>query len=88
MEYTLISISLFIVIYFSIKVDKLDGRIKGMQYTLDQLAKRSGISENPINDDLRKLIKDGKDINIARETLGLSLVEGKEYIDKLKFDNG
>ncbi|GAB3068597.1 hypothetical protein [Virgibacillus ainsalahensis] len=90
MEYTLIGIAFLIVIYLSSKLDKLEGRIKGMQYTLDQLAKQSGISENPINDDLRKLIKDGKDVKAvkkARETLGLSLVEGKEYIDKLKFDN-
>ena len=37
-----------------------------------------------------KLIKDGKDVKAikkARETLGLSLLEGKEYIDKLKSEN-
>lgn len=48
------------------------------------------LTENPINDELRKLIKDGKDIKAvkkARETLGLSLLEGKEYIDKLKIDD-
>ncbi len=97
MEYTLIGISFLIVIYLSTKldkcsakVDKLEGRIKGMQYTLDQLAKQSGIPENPINNDLRKLIKVGKDVKAvkkARETLGLSLLEGKEYIDKLKSDS-
>lgn len=92
MEYTLLSISLlivFIVISLLSKVDKLEGRLKSMQYTLAQLANTSGV-ENPINEDLRKLIKDGKDIKAikkARETLGLSLVEGKEYIDQLKFEN-
>ena len=77
MEYTLLSISLlivFIVISLLSKVDKLEGRLKSMQYTLAQLANTSGV-ENPINEDLRKLIKDGKDIKAikkARETLGLS----------------
>lgn len=93
MEYTLLSISLLIVcIVISLlsKVDKLEGRLKSMQYTLAQLANTSGVAENPINEDLRKLIKDGKDIKAikeAREALGLSLVEGKEYVDQLKFEN-
>ncbi len=71
-------------------MDSLEGRIKGMQYTLAQLVKQSGMSENPINDDLRMLIRDDKDVKAvkkARETLGLSLIEGKQYIDKLKLDN-
>lgn len=66
---------------------KLEGSIKRMQYTLDQLTQQSGLPENPINDELRMLIKEGEDIKAikkARETLGLSLLEGKEYIDKLK----
>lgn len=70
-------------------MNKLEGRIKRMQYTLDQVTKQSGLPENPINDELRKLIKEGEDIKAikkARETLGLSLIEGKEYIDKLKSD--
>ncbi|MFB5089584.1 hypothetical protein PGC35_20780 [Psychrobacillus sp. PGGUH221] len=90
MEYILIIISFLIIIDLSAKVDKLKGRIKRMQYTLDQLTKQLGLPENPINDELRKLIKEGEDVKAikeARETLGLSLLEGKEYIDKLKSDN-
>ena len=89
MEYYLIIISFFIIIYLSVKLDKLEGRIKRMQYTLDQLTKQLGLPENPINDELRKLIKEGEDVKAvkkARETLGLSLLEGKNYIDKLKSD--
>ncbi|WP_042463332.1 hypothetical protein [Neobacillus dielmonensis] len=90
MEYILIIISFLIIINLSTKVGKLEGRIKGMQYTLDQLTQQSGLPENPINDELRKLIKAGEDVKAikkARETLGLSLLEGKNYIDKLKSDN-
>ncbi|MET3548361.1 ribosomal protein L7/L12 [Paenibacillus favisporus] len=87
MEYILIIISLLIIINLWAKVSKLEGRIKGMQYTINQLTQQSGLPENPINDELRQLIKEGEDVKAikkARETLGLSLLEGKEYIDKLK----
>ena len=83
-------ISFLIIISLSAKVEKLEGRIKRIQFTLDQLTQQSGLPENPINDELRKLIKDGEDVKAikkARETLGLSLLEGKEYIDKLKSEN-
>ncbi|MDL4840893.1 hypothetical protein [Aquibacillus rhizosphaerae] len=88
MEYILISMSILIVISLLIKVERLEGRMKYMQYTLDQLANQSEIPEKPINDELRKLIKDGKEVKAvkkARETLGLTLLEGKKYIDRLKF---
>lgn len=93
MEYTLICISIllvFMVISLFIKLDRLEGRMKAMQYKLDRLVKQSDIPENPINDDLRQLIKEGKYVKAvkkARETLGLSLVEGKQYIDKLKMED-
>jgi len=90
MEHVLISILFLFVVYLLSKVNKLEGRIKGMQYTLDQVANQSEIAENPINDELRELIHDGEDVKAvkkARETLGLSLIEGKEYIDQLKSDH-
>ncbi|GIO64091.1 hypothetical protein [Paenibacillus cineris] len=87
MEYILIIVSLLIIMNLWAKVSKLEGRIKGMQYTINQLTLQSGLPEHPINDELRQLIKEGEDVKAikkARETLGLSLLEGKEYIDKLK----
>jgi hypothetical protein len=78
------------IIYLIVKVGKLEGRIKGMGYSLDQVANKIKIAENPIDDDLRNLIKEGKDVQavkVARETLGLSLVEGKQYVDALKYDD-
>lgn len=89
MEYYIIIVSSLIIIYLSVKLDKLEGRMKRIQYTLDQLSKQNGLPENPINNELRELIKDGEDVKAvkkARETLGLSLLEGKNYIDKLKAD--
>ncbi|MDG5790166.1 hypothetical protein QA612_22255 [Evansella sp. AB-P1] len=87
MEYTLIILTFLIVIYLSVKVLTLEGRIKNINYTLNQLAKQSGTLENQINEELRQLIIEGKDVKAvkkARETLGLSLIEGKKYIDELK----
>ena len=81
---------LSIIISLAAKVEKLEGRTKRIQFTLDQLTQQSGLPENPINDELRMLIKDGEDVKAikkARETLGLSLLEGKKYIDKLKSEN-
>ncbi|WP_068673533.1 hypothetical protein [Oceanobacillus sp. Castelsardo] len=93
MEYTILSITfliVFIVISLLMKVVRLEGRIKTIQYSLDQLANLSEGSEPPVNDDLRKLIREGKDVKAvkkARESLGLSLIEGKNYIDKLKMED-
>ncbi|MCZ8539663.1 hypothetical protein [Psychrobacillus psychrodurans] len=89
MEYYIIIVSFLIIIYLSVKLEKLEGRMKRIQYTLDQLTKQYGLLENPINNELRELIKDREDVKAikkARETLGLSLLEGKNYIDKLKSD--
>lgn len=92
MEYTLLSISfliIFIVISLMVKMDKLESRLKAMQQTLEQLANQSDMPENPINDELRQLIKEGRGVQAvkkAREAFGFSLIEGKQYIDKLKSD--
>lgn len=61
--------------------------MKGIKYTLDQISKQIHIPESPINDELRDMIHDGNDmkaIKKVRETLGLSLLEGKQYVDALK----
>ncbi|HEY2491346.1 MAG TPA: hypothetical protein VGI33_00185 [Paenibacillus sp.] len=89
MEYTLMSIVLLLLIYLIVTIDKLQGHIKSMQYTLDQVAKKVEIPEAPINDDLRKLLKVEKDVQavkLVRENMGLSLIEAKKYVDALKFD--
>ncbi|RKL67223.1 hypothetical protein CR203_11990 [Salipaludibacillus neizhouensis] len=90
MESTLITITFFMVIYLIIMVLTLEGRIRGLKYSLDQLKNQTVMSENPVDEELRELIEEGKDVKAvkkARETLGLSLLEGKRYIDKLKLSD-
>ncbi|MBC6970914.1 ribosomal protein L7/L12, partial [Bacillus sp. Xin] len=45
-----------------------------------------GIPEHEVNEELRQLVRDGEKIEAikkAREVLGLSLLEAKNYIDSL-----
>ena len=80
---------LLIFIYLLTTVDKLKGRVKGLEYRLEQISNQKNVPENPINNELRQLLKEGNDVKAikrARETLGLSLLEGKQYIDALKLE--
>ena len=80
---------LLIFIYLLTTVDKLKGRVKGLEYRLNHITNQMNVPENPINNELRQLIKEGNDVKAVkrvRETLGLSLIEGKQYIDVLKLE--
>lgn len=87
MEYTFVSVVLIIFIYLTFKVNKLEQNVKQMKHTLEQVTKGGEIPEHPVDDRLYELIQEGKDIKAikeAREALGLSLLEGKEYVEALK----
>jgi uncharacterized protein YoxC len=88
MGITIIDVVFFIiVIYLLTKISKLEHRIKAMQNTIDQLTTKVKLPEPAINKELRQLLKDGKDVEAvrkARNEFGLSLVEGKQCVDKLK----
>lgn len=91
MGITIIDVVFFvIVIYLLTKISKMEHRILAMQKTIDQLTSKVKLPEPAINKELRQLIKDGKDVEAirqARNEFGLSLVEGKQYVDKLKSGN-
>ncbi|WP_271398943.1 hypothetical protein [Salinicoccus roseus] len=84
---SVVAILLFTVFILMSKIDRLEGRIRNTQQILEQIAAQYDMPENPVNDELRHLINEGKEtqaIKRAREALGLSLVEGKQYVDRLK----
>lgn len=91
MEFNIIDVLiLFICIYLLASVIQLNGRIKGLVYTLDQISKQIDVPESPINKELRQLLNEGNDVKAVkrvRETLGLSLIEGKQYVDALKIED-
>jgi len=75
-------LTLVAVFYLVTLVVKLEGRLKGMKYTLDQISKKTGVSSGgQIDDELRQLINDGYDIKAikkARETIDALKVEDKQ----------
>lgn len=80
-----LAVALIIIVYLLYKVVSLESRVKQLQSKLKLMKKQPVASE--VDHELRDLIKEGKDIKAvkeAREVLGLSLLEGKEYIDRLK----
>jgi ribosomal protein L7/L12 len=91
LEYTFLGLVLVIVFVLITtvidKLNKLENRMKNLKITLDQIAKVVDVPEHPINNDIRKLLQEGKEIQAIREVrsvLGLSLLEAKQYVDALK----
>lgn len=88
MEFNTIEIMiLVIVLYLLSTVLKLDGRIKGIKHTLDRISKGMDIPESPVDPEIKRLLSEGNDVKAvkrARELFGLTLLEGKQYIDGLK----
>lgn len=82
----LVIIIFMLITTVSSKLNSLETRVKNLKFTLDQVANQVDVPEHPINDKLRKLLKEGKGVKAvkeARQVLGLSLLEAKQYIDKL-----
>ncbi len=78
---------LLAIIYLMVTVGKLEGRIKGLQHSLQQISKQVGVSTEVIANEVRDLLEEGKDVaavKCVRETLGLTLVETKKYVDQFK----
>lgn len=90
-SYSFLAGVLFIaVVYLIIKISNLQEDVKNIKYKLNRMESHMDLPENPINEDLRSLLKEGKDVQavkLARETLGLSLLEGKQYVDALKLED-
>lgn len=88
MEFNFISIVLsFIVLYLLSALTKLEQQVKKLNYTVSQLAAQSTITNDSLNNELRQLLKADKNVTAVkrvRESLGLSLIEAKQYIDTLK----
>jgi len=71
------------------RITKMESQIKGFKYTLEQISKQVDVPENPVNKELRQLLKEDKEVQAvkkARETLGLSLLEAKQYIDAINVE--
>lgn len=86
LEYIIFGVLFVIIFMLYDKLTKLEMRFKRMKATLNQIELQVEVPEHPINDELRILLKEGKDVQAvkkAREVLGLSLLEAKQYVDAL-----
>ncbi|MEH6891471.1 ribosomal protein L7/L12 [Bacillus sp. JJ864] len=87
MDYLLLtSVIVLGIFYISGQLNNIHIRLKRTEDKLDRIAKHMELPEHEINEELRLLIKDGdkiKAIKKAREVLGLSLLEAKNYVDSL-----
>ncbi|GGH76833.1 ribosomal protein L7/L12 [Pullulanibacillus pueri] len=94
MIYLLCSILLvffILIVRVSEKLSTLDSRFKRIQTTLDQIAKQVNVPEDPINETIRALVKEGKTVEAVKETrkaFGFSLLEAKKYVDDFTHKGG
>jgi ribosomal protein L7/L12 len=88
----IIPIAVFGLIYIVGKLNKIekktDACLKRMEDRLQLITKEMGIVEREpeINKELRQLVEDGKTITAVkrvREAFGFSILEAKQYVDKL-----
>ena len=78
---------LIICLYLLVIIFRLEGRVKSMKYTLDRMTQQDTMANEAVNSELRGLLNEGKEVKAVkrtRELLGFSLLEAKQYIDKLK----
>ncbi|NMO97822.1 hypothetical protein [Paenibacillus lemnae] len=69
------------------RLTHVDQKLNYQRRKLDQIASHLGITDHELEQRLIQLIQGHQEIQAvkeAREALGLSLLEGKQYIDKLK----
>lgn len=87
MDYLLLTAVIVLgIFYISGQLNNIHTRLKRTEDKLDRITKHMELPEHEINEELRLLIKDGdkiKAIKKAREVLGLSLLEAKNYVDSL-----
>ncbi|GED18254.1 hypothetical protein AM501_23255 [Aneurinibacillus migulanus] len=88
MEYTFIG-ALVVLLGLIIlnKIAIMEKQIKNQKFILDQISKQLEIPEHPVNNEVRKLLKEQnyvEAIKMVREVLGLSLIEAKQYVDRIK----
>ncbi|GAB6425523.1 hypothetical protein bcgnr5390_08840 [Bacillus luti] len=90
--WVIIPIAIFGFIYIVEKINRIekknDARLKRIEDKLQLITKEMGIVEREpeINKELRQLMEEGKTVTAVkrvREVFGFSLLEAKQYVDKL-----
>ncbi|MEC2074155.1 hypothetical protein [Alkalihalophilus marmarensis] len=80
-------IILFILSFILLSISTTDRRLKKIEYKLDRISEQVGVTGLPVDDEIRELLKKGQTVEavkLARDELGLSLIEAKKYVDGLR----
>ena len=88
MEFNIVEVLILVIgVYVLFKLIKLEGHIKRLEYKLQELSNPVDAPDHPIHHELKQLLQEGQDVKAVkrvRETMGLSLLEAKQYVDALK----
>lgn len=72
------------------RLKAMEKQLADMRKTMESIKSGEPLKEPPVNAGLRQLLQSGKDVEavkMAREHLGLSLLEAKKYVDSLNHSN-
>ncbi|MNM96906.1 hypothetical protein D3C81_1094000 [compost metagenome] len=86
MENWITFVVIFAFIYLIDAMIRMNRRIQRTESKLKFLTEHARVPEHPLNEELRQLIRDKEKIEAikkARQHMGLSLKEAKDYVDSL-----
>lgn len=82
----IVAIGILIWTLISGQNKSIEKRLKHTEIMLKQIAEQVGVAEDPINEQLRQLVNEGKTVEAVKKTrehFGYSLLEAKQYVDEL-----
>lgn len=85
-EIYIIIVLLAMIFLLISNIDSLKKKIDIIDSKLNKIAKQVGVPEEPINDEIRQLVMEGKKIQAIkklRDATGLGLKDAKDYVDNL-----
>ncbi|MEJ8547983.1 hypothetical protein [Brevibacillus borstelensis] len=67
MELTILGLLLLIVLLLLFQINELQSRLKRTDYLISAITKHIGLTEHPVNSELRLLITEGKRIEAIKK---------------------
>ncbi|WP_101841887.1 hypothetical protein [Halobacillus sp. Marseille-P3879] len=86
MDLFIYAVLILMLLLFVGRGTSMEKRVKRLEETLRRVTEQVDLPPSSTDEELKQLVREGKDVQAvkrARKELGLSLIEAKEYIDKL-----
>lgn len=87
MEWSMIFFILSMVSILIFRAIHLENKVKSLENRLGRIEREVDLPEHPVYKDIRENIRLGKEaqaVKLARQTFGISLIEGKQLVDELR----